>query len=443
MARTKPYKENGLAIEFINHACVIIDTGTLRILCDPWLTGTVFDRGWNLLVETKQTINDLNFSHIWISHEHPDHFSPLELKSLVEARRRRTPLFYQKTKDRKVKQYCESLGYPVTELAPFERYSLDDRVTVMCNTVAGYDSWLYLECPEGKILNLNDCRLRTRYDLESIRAEVGEIDLMLTQFGYANWVGNSGDFNTPHRAAEKTFYQIKAQCTNLSPRYVLPFASFIWFSHRENTFWNKTAIRIGDAVTALKSFGIQPIVMFPGDRWPLNAPADNSTALSKWQDVYSSLDSRALNEDAPVSVDELRRAFQDMQKRLQDRNDWSAILELKREGSLPSTLIYLTDHQQALAFDITAGLTATDTPRGDCDIRLGSASFAYVLRHEWGRGTVTINGRFEANYATLWRFFRQTQITYANNIGKYYPTSLTKDDVLASRSYILELLNGQ
>ena len=75
---------------------------------------------------------------------------------------------------------------------------------------------------------------------------------------------------------------------------------------------------------------------------------DNSTALSKWQDVYSSLDSRALNEDAPVSVDELRRAFQDMQQRLEDRNDWSAILELKREGLLPSTLIYLTDHQQAL-----------------------------------------------------------------------------------------------
>jgi L-ascorbate metabolism protein UlaG (beta-lactamase superfamily) len=90
------------SIEFVNHACVIIDTGHERILTDPWLGGTAFDDGWSLVAETGRTINDLDFSHIWISHEHPDHFSPRDLKALAPERIAKTPLFYQRTPDGKV-----------------------------------------------------------------------------------------------------------------------------------------------------------------------------------------------------------------------------------------------------------------------------------------------------------------------------------------------------
>lgn len=55
---------------------------------------------------------------------------------------------------------------------------------------------------------------------------------------------------------------------------------------------------------------------------------------------------------------------------------------------------------------------------------------------------MTINGRFEANYDSVWRFFRQTMIPYANNIGKYYPESLTREEVMGPRSFILELISG-
>ena len=66
-------------IKVVSHSCVLISLGEIRILCDPWLFGDVFNNGWslklksqNLEVLTKEEINSI--THIWISHEHPDHF---------------------------------------------------------------------------------------------------------------------------------------------------------------------------------------------------------------------------------------------------------------------------------------------------------------------------------------------------------------------------------
>src|SRR4051794_23819834 len=140
-----------------------------------------------VLVETGQKLADLDFTHIWFSHEHPDHFSPPALKEFPEERRRRTPVLYQQTRDRKVRNFCDGLGAPVIELAPFEPHTLDRQVTVTSSVVAGYDSWLHVRCPGGSILNANDCRLIARADLERIKAITGDLDLLMTQFGYANW----------------------------------------------------------------------------------------------------------------------------------------------------------------------------------------------------------------------------------------------------------------
>ena len=90
-----------------------------------------------------------------------------------------------------------------------------------------------------------------------------------------------------------------------------------------------------------------------------------------------------------------------------------------------------------------AGLTPVDAPRADCDIALHSESLAFVLTHEWGRGTLCVNGRFDANYQTIGRFFRQTQFAYANNIGKRFPDTLTVEDVLDPPSFVRQLVEGQ
>ena len=65
-------------IKLINHASIFLSNGKKSILTDPWYSGSVFDGGWKLLYENKvseivKILNETNY--IWISHEHPDHFS--------------------------------------------------------------------------------------------------------------------------------------------------------------------------------------------------------------------------------------------------------------------------------------------------------------------------------------------------------------------------------
>ena len=67
-----------LQVTLINHACVRIAIGDAVILCDPWLSGPAFNNGWDLLIKTPMDLDAVmaGVTHIWVSHEHPDHFVP-------------------------------------------------------------------------------------------------------------------------------------------------------------------------------------------------------------------------------------------------------------------------------------------------------------------------------------------------------------------------------
>ena len=97
---------------FLNHSCVLVDSGKTKILCDPWFEGTAFQDGWSLLYDQSHDINDLDFDYIWISHEHPDHFSIPTLNQLNKPQK----FLYQETEDKKVKIWLESKGHSVPEL---------------------------------------------------------------------------------------------------------------------------------------------------------------------------------------------------------------------------------------------------------------------------------------------------------------------------------------
>lgn len=426
-------------IEFVNHACVIIDTGTERILCDPWLTGTAFDDGWSLVAEPTRAIGDLDFTHIWISHEHPDHFSPRDLKALPPERIAKTPLIYQWTPDGKVAAFCRSLGFRVKEIGPDVTMSLSPQTRITCDVVSGYDSWLLVETQGGTILNLNDCRMWESGPLAALADRVGHIDVLLTQFGYANWVGNADDERAARRAGSIAIEKLRLQVETLRPDAFIPFASFVRYCHAENAYWNRYAVRLPQALAHCAALPSQAVAMYPGDVWRIGDPAP-AHAVERWQAAYAAAADAKPIVAATVPLDKLQTDFATMQAKVRAVNDWAAIEALASEGELPASLVYVTDLKAALAFDLTRGLQAIDAPAEACDIQLGSAALANVLRHNWGRGTLTVNGRFQANYKTLWRFLRQTQIPYANNIGWRYPDQLTRAALIAPRSFIHELL---
>src|SRR5690606_18538880 len=127
---------------------------TTRILCDPWFTGSAFHDGWRLLHENSHDLSKLDYDWLWISHEHPDHFSIPTLKQIAD---RRSRFIYQRTADQKVKKYL-SRNHDVHELGDFEKGLFGD-IECQLYMSDGYDSAMLFTLPEGfKILNLNDSR---------------------------------------------------------------------------------------------------------------------------------------------------------------------------------------------------------------------------------------------------------------------------------------------
>ncbi len=431
-----------MQVQLINHACVVLKSGPVKLLCDPWLSGSCFNDGWDLIVDNEFKMGDLDFTHIWLSHEHPDHFSPKDLQSLDPLRRVKTTIYYQETEDKKVKKFCQDLGYKCEELRDFERTEIVAGVFITCAKSRGSDSWLLFEDTEHKLLNLNDCFVNKTAELEKVKSVVGRLDVLMSQYSFANWVGNEEDVHSQSSIAKMYLEIFAKQVKHFDPVIVIPFANFTWYSNEENFYLNRYSSKISDAVDALGDFDCTVVALAPFDTYTIGHVHDNEKALEFWEKAYAGLSNKVRRKSRPVDMNTLNTLFYEYQKRLKEKNDWSAILAAKEAGNLPCSYVYLTDHNCALKFDITDELKVVNQSKEECSITMGSDSLFFLLKHEWGRGSLQINGRFQANYKRLIDFIRQTQIAFANNIGLSYPTSIAPASVFNPNTFILRVAEG-
>ena len=88
---------------------VLVSHGDISLLSDPWYQGDAFHKGWNLIHELsdEEVLKLLTkVTHIWISHEHPDHFSIMFFKNLVK--RFKIGIFKSYSKTQKIKEWRTS-----------------------------------------------------------------------------------------------------------------------------------------------------------------------------------------------------------------------------------------------------------------------------------------------------------------------------------------------
>ena len=225
-------------ITFINHASVIISHGKTSLLSDPWYYGDAFHKGWNLLVEQnkidiKKILNDINY--IWISHEHPDHFSVkffLDFKELIIENS--IVVLFQKTRDKRVVNFLRGQKIAVQEIEFNELTTINDDISLICIKDGFYDSALFVKTPDTKILNLNDCEVNSAERANEICEITGKCDVLLTQFSYAAWKGGKQNIKWRKLAAREKLESIKIQLDTFKPINLIPFASYIYFSNKNN-----------------------------------------------------------------------------------------------------------------------------------------------------------------------------------------------------------------
>lgn len=393
-------------IEFVNHSSFVLEYGAERIVCDPWLTGTAFNKGWRLLSPTQFAPDDFaRITKIWFSHQHPDHFSPGDLRRIAPEHRSKIGILYQRTLDKKVVRYCAGLKFQsVTEFAPNRWYELADGLSVLCTPWSDRDSWLAIRAGSRTILNVNDCVVETGDQAREIARTVGPVDVLFTQFSYASWAGNPGDREAHIREARRKYEQIALQIRHFRPRYVVPFASFVWFSHDENFFHNHQMNQVGDVAAFIeRELGARAVVLYPGDRWIAGEERDSADAVDRYsRDFDRVLANGPADHATTVALERIEHAMAGYLARIKRRNPVIGFVPRLR------TSAYITDYGRAYEFTLSGmrELPADAT----VDVRMSSDSLYFVLKAPWGANALSVNGRFVVpeggDRARFFRFFR-------------------------------------
>src|SRR5579864_8628743 len=165
-----------MQIQFINHASVKIITPQARITSDPWYSGPAFNNGWDLIradADMKTTASDA--THIWLSHEHPDHFSIAFFKATPNRALR---VLFQKTADGRVAGFLRAQGFAVDEIPQGVNHEFAPGETISVTRAGFYDSWCVVRVGGKVILNLNDCEVNTAQDLLALKQKVGPVDVL-------------------------------------------------------------------------------------------------------------------------------------------------------------------------------------------------------------------------------------------------------------------------
>jgi len=397
---------------WVNHASFIVESGPVRLICDPWLEGSAFNDGWSLLSPTKLGYEEFGeITHIWFSHEHPDHFSPGNLRKIPELHRHKIKVLFHNTKDKQVINLCKALGFSTEELPDNQFVGIADDFKVFSVRQGLVDSCLAIFAEGKTLLDMNDCIFDTRSELEKIQRHIGKTDVLFSQFSYANWVGNPGDHAAHLREANRKRQEMEKQIRLFAPSVFVPFASFVYFSHAENFFMNEHVNRITDVYDFVTGdLKVPTNVLYPGDQWEVGRTWDSAPSIARYKSDFDRALAWPPQTSPPVSLVDLQEAARVFIGKCAQKNNRLLL------NALPPAAVRITDLGVHTELSFRRGLVETKSKRPD--IELSSSSLSYCFKTDWGGETLQINGRFEVPpRGKPRRFFRIFRVPRHNGYG--------------------------
>ena len=229
-------------IQLINHSSVLINNNGIKILTDPWYSGSAFNDGWSLLYENdpeeiKAILDDLNY--IFLSHEHPDHFSIKFFNDYGEIiKNKKIKIIFQHTIDKRVENFLKSKGLELLILKDKEKYKFNDKTYFTIIKQGHIDSSFLYETSDAYHLNINDCNFieKELNEINSLIKNKKKKVILYIQFSYASFRGSDEWLK---KAAKYKLQNIVKLSKIFNSSLVVPFASLFYFSHSENQNLNK------------------------------------------------------------------------------------------------------------------------------------------------------------------------------------------------------------
>lgn len=429
-------------LTFINHAGYVIESEKSVLIVDPWVEGPAFDNGWALLDNSISNFDLVKFIidkkkriFIWISHEHPDHLSMSFLKELQKNQDNIITFLFQKTLDGRVAKFIRKLGFKVIESNDTAEV-IDPHFSIVTFPYSGGDSFCLAMCEGVSILNINDCAVGDEQSANSIRHSynryTGKIDLLMTQFGYANWVGNPDEVALRENSAKEKLDRISIQCRIFDPRSVVPFASFVYFSDSDNFHANDAQNSPQDVANLFSHDSIKSnlIILKPWDELNLESDldlhrADHDSNVAHWVRLSKVIKPEDL-KIKQYSIEEIIREY-----RLYNKKIFKCFLVapyiLERIGFIGPLKIYLYDLKTNIQLSYCEEICVYKGFKSDCDISMASATLVFTIKNEYGANTTHVNGKFEkisnaGVYAFLRYFSLQEYMRMGFGVNNFFAT---------------------
>jgi UDP-MurNAc hydroxylase len=404
-----------MLIEWVNHASFVVESGSVHLICDPWLEGTAFNHGWRLISPTVFRYEDFaRITHIWFSHEHPDHFSPSNVRRIPEDFRRKITVLFHYTKDKRLLNVCKAYGFKVQELPEFEQVELAAGFRLICGRQGLIDSWMAIFAEGKSLLNMNDCIFRQRDHLVAIKRKLGKVDVLLSQFSYANWVGNPEDSASHATHARRKLSEMRRYIQVFEPAIFIPFASFIYFSHAENSFMNTAINRIGDVYEfTTRQLGVSTVILYPGDKWELGEARDSRDSIRRYELDFDRAVSLPPDTSPSIQMTKLQETANGLIRKCGHKNNRVLL------NALQPAVIRLNDLGIDVELSYRGGLREVKGKRPD--IMTSSESLHYCLQYDWGGDTLAVNGRYQVPPdGNARRFFRIFRVPAHNSAGNSF-----------------------
>jgi len=286
--------------------------------------GRVFNNGWGLspepsLDDLKKELADV--THIWISHEHPDHLHFPSLKFLCdEVGLSNVQVLFQETNSHKVFDVLKKIGYKrFLPLSHLKATPISQSIDIISYGHRQLDSCLGIRV-DGKnlILNINDTELND-HDCEIINKKFGKFPILLNQYSIA---GFDGIYNEKRLNYEKETVILKmlSQHKCLSGDFTIPFASLMYFCKPDNSAFNAYRNTIFDAQRCFDLEGLKLLPLKPQGTsliWDIkNSSISNGDTVRQesvdfFRNHYMTEDLEADSEDELIEFEVIKQAVED------------------------------------------------------------------------------------------------------------------------------------
>tara|TARA_B110000027_G_scaffold27611_1_gene30206 strand:+ start:1950 stop:3248 length:1299 start_codon:yes stop_codon:yes gene_type:complete len=389
-----------IEFNFINHSSFSIKIDGTRLTVDPWIEGSVFNNSWKLLTKTPLDSIDIvkNSDYIWFSHEHPDHFNPPNIKLFGNN----TKFIFQKTKDKRVINFLNKISNNVIEASSNQLIKLANNFFIQVFPFQDIDSFCLITVNGKKILNLNDCDIKSENELNEIKNKVGDVDILFGQFSYAIGKSNKSEKKIRISLSKNILDNLNNVISSLKPNFFVPFASFCYFSHLENFYLNDSINKIDHTINYLsqKNPNTKFLTFYPGDKWDLISKKDNMLAITKYLNDYKKI----IPEESSSKIIDYETLIQTADafiKKTKKNNNMFFLYNFFKHKDYDITFD-IRDLNIYLKFNYRNGLIKVNNFNKDhpyCE--LSSDSLFQLFNSGYGYDALMIGGRFESNNSGL------------------------------------------